>query len=95
MKFLLIGILGLSLYAEDPKPKPAPPKMVDEQEKLILENISLKEALVKVEYNNLMKTRKDVEKAICQRVGIPADRCDGVTPDGRIMERPVKPAEKK
>lgn len=77
-------LLAAGAAAEQPK---QPAKQLNNEERLALENISLKEALLQSQYRDLQAAKQKAIAAPCERLKIALDKCKIDPQTGAVSEQ--------
>lgn len=81
-------ILAAWAAAEQPKQTA---KQLTTEERLALENISLREALIQAQYRDLQAAKQNAITAACKRAGADAAKCQIDPQTGAITEQDATP----
>lgn len=77
-------LLAAGAAAEQPK---QPAKQLNTEERLALENISLKEALLQAQYRDLQVAKQKALAAPCERLKVALDKCQIDPQTGNVTEK--------
>lgn len=85
MRTIATILLGAGLWGAEPTAKP--PATLTKEERLTLENLSLRAALLKTQEKEIETNQQAVVTAICARAGVPATACQIDPQTGAITAR--------
>lgn len=80
-------ILAAWAAAEQPKQTA---KQLTTEERLVFENISLREALIQAQYRDLQTAKQTAIATACKRAGVDAAKCQIDPQTGAIGEKPTE-----
>ena len=81
-------LLAAGAAAEQPKQTA---KQLNNEERLVFENISLREALIQAQYRDLQTAKQNAISAACKRAGVDAAKCQIDQQTGTITEKHDEP----
>ena len=81
-------LLAAVAAAEQPKQTA---KQMNNEERLVLENIALKETLLQSQYRDLQAAKQKALAAPCERLGIKVEKCQIDPQTGAVTEKTEAP----